>query len=159
MKHFRFSNRKANWIVLPVVLLGISKLLISCGGGQAVGSREERTLEADGLHVPDGFMIESVVAPDLVSYPMFATFDNQGRLFVIESSGKTTSTDDVLKNPTFQIRLLEDVDGDGIYDNSKVFADQIPYPMGGTFYQGSLYVTAPPNLMRFTDTDGDGVAE
>ena len=159
MKYSRINKRKTYWLLLPAVLLGISKLLISCGGGHTVGSREEQTLEADGLQVPDGFIIERVTAPGMVSYPMFATFDNQGRLFVIESSGKTTSTEDVLKNPTFQIRLLEDVDGDGVYDKSKVFADKIPYPMGGTFYQGSFYVTAPPHLMRFTDTDGDGVAD
>ena len=124
-----------------------------------VGGREEQHLEMDGLQVPDGFIIERAVAPGLVSYPMFATLDNHGRLFVIESSGKTTSTEDILENPTFQIRLLEDIDGDGVYDKSKVFADKIPYPMGGTFYRGSFYVTAPPHLMRFTDTDGDGVAD
>lgn len=111
------------------------------------------------MHVPDGFMIERAAAPNLVSFPMFATFDDQGRLFVIESSGKTTSTEDVLKNPTFLIRLLEDVNADGIFDSSKVFAERIAYPMGGTFYQGSLYVTAPPELIRFTDTDSDGVAD
>lgn len=159
MKHNRNSQRRAYWAILPVVLLGISKLLISCGGGQAVGSLEERTWEVDGLQVPDGFTIERAVATDLVSYPMFATLDNQGRLFVIESSGKTTSTEDVLKNPTFQIRLLTDVDGDGVYDESQVFADKIPYPMGGAFYRGSFYVTAPPHLLRFADTDGDGVAD
>ena len=30
--------------------------------------------------------------------------------------------------------------------------------MGAAFYQGSLYVAAPPDLLRFTDTDGDGTA-
>jgi putative membrane-bound dehydrogenase-like protein len=90
---------------------------------------------------------------------MFASFDNEGRLFVIESSGKTTSTEDVLENPTFHIRLLEDRDADGIFDKSIVYADHIPYPMGGYFYRGSLYVAAPPSLMRFTDADGDGIAE
>jgi putative heme-binding domain-containing protein len=31
--------------------------------------------------------------------------------------------------------------------------------MGGTFYQGSFFVTAPPDLIRFTDTNGDGAAD
>lgn len=159
MKLFRVMKRKVYWLVLPVAMLGISKLLTSCGGGQAVELYEEQALEVDGLQVPDGFMIERAAAPGLVTYPMFATLDNQGRLFVIESSGKTTSTEDVLKNPAFHIRLLEDMDGDGVYDKSKIFADQIPYPMGGTFYQGSFYVTAPPDLIRFMDTDDDGVAD
>ena len=133
------------------MLLGISILFTSCNKKQPAG--------ADGLRVPEGYTIERVAGPELVSYPMFASFDNQGRLFVIESSGKTTSTEDVLANPTFHIRLLEDKDSDGIFDKSVVYADHIPYPMGGYFYRGSLYVAAPPNLMRYTDADGDGIAE
>lgn len=137
--------------VILIILLGTSSLFTSC--------KQKPPAATDGLRVPEGYTIERVAGPDLLSYPMFASFDNQGRLFVIESSGKTTSTEDVLENPTFQIRLLEDMDGDGIYDKSVVYADHIPYPMGGYFYRGSLYVAAPPNLMRFTDADGDGIAE
>lgn len=113
----------------------------------------------DGLRVPEGYTIEKVADSGLLSYPMFASYDHEGRLFVFESSGKTTTTEDVLANPTFIIRILEDENGDGIFDKSKIFADKIPYPMGGTFYQGSLYVAAPPHLLRFTDTNNDGVAD
>ncbi|HRO44718.1 PVC-type heme-binding CxxCH protein [Agriterribacter sp.] len=120
---------------------------------------KKKQVITDGLRVPDGYTIEKVAGADMLSYPMFASFDNSGRLFVFESSGKTTSTEDILENPTFLIRVLEDENGDGIFDKSNVFADKIPYPMGGAFYQGSLYVAAPPNLMRLTDTDGDGVAD
>ncbi len=140
------------------ILIGIVYLLNSCSG-EKVKESSEKVSHAAGLRVPDGFVIERVVPADLVSYPYFATLDNKGRLFVIESSGKTTSTEDVLKNPTFQIRLLEDLDADGTYEKKYIFADKIPYPMGGIFYQGSFYVTAPPDLLRFTDTDGDGVAD
>ena len=148
-----YNNLKPNAFMPAIItmLLGISILFTSCNKKQPAG--------ADGLRVPEGYTIERVAGPELVSYPMFASFDNQGRLFVIESSGKTTSTEDVIANPTFHIRLLEDKDGDGIFDKSVVYADHIPYPMGGYFYRGSLYVAAPPNLMRYTDADGDGIAE
>ncbi len=140
--------------LLALFLFSISLFTMSCS------KREKATeLQGDGLHVPEGFEIFRAVPPDMVSYPMFATLDNQGRLFVIESSGKTTSTDDVLKNPTFKILLLEDNNDDGVYDNRKVFADKIAYPMGGTFYKGSFYVAAPPDLLRFRDSDNDGVAD
>ena len=139
------------YLYVSIQLLFVMFLFANCG--------KKSPVTTDGLRVPEGYTIEKVADSSLLSYPMFASFDNEGRLFVFESSGKTTSTEDVLENPTFIIRILEDEDGDGVFDKSKIFADKIPYPMGGTFYQGSLYVAAPPNLIKFTDTDGDGAAD
>lgn len=121
--------------------------------------QEESTNAFPGVHVPDGFAVEEAVPAGMVKYPMFATLDNRGRMFIAESSGETTSTEDVLENPTYFIRMLEDTDSDGVYDKSVIYADKIPYAMGGTFYQGSFYAAAPPNLLRLTDTDDDGVAD
>lgn len=123
------------------------------------GCTSKETKPVEGLKVPEGFSIENAADSGLVSYPIFAGFDNNGRLFTYESNGTTTSTEDVLKNPIFQIRILEDENGDGIFDKSTVFADNIPYAMGGAFYNGSLYVAAPPDLIRFKDTNDDGVAD
>jgi len=113
----------------------------------------------DGLKVPIGFSIERATSPGLVHYPMFASFDGNGRLFVFESDGSSPSTEDMLKKPSYFVRLLEDTDSDGIFDKSKIFADSLSYPKGGVFYRGSLYVTASPDLLRLTDTNEDGVAD
>ncbi|MGC1242980.1 MAG: PVC-type heme-binding CxxCH protein, partial [Chryseosolibacter sp.] len=134
-------------------------ILLSCSGQKTLESVKDDGANPFGATLPEGFVVEEATPPGMVSYPMFATFDLDGRLFVIESSGKTTSTEDVLANPTFQILLLQDENTDGVFDKRQVFADKIPYPMGGTFYQGSFYVTAPPDLLRFTDTDADGIAD
>ena len=115
--------------------------------------------ELDGLKAPAGFTIEHAVDPDLITYPMFATFDGQGRLFVFESDGSSPATDLMAKEPVYHIRLLEDTDGDGKFDQSKIFADSLSFPKGGVFYEGSLYVSSSPDLLRLTDTDGDGIAE
>jgi putative membrane-bound dehydrogenase-like protein len=125
----------------------------------ACETRELISGSVEGMKVPEGFVVERAVPEELVKYPMFATLDSAGRLFVAESSGQTTSTEDVLKNPTFMIRLLEDTDSDGVFDKSVVFADKLPYPMGGTFYRGSFYTAVPPDLLKLTDTDGDGIAD
>ncbi|MEX0994120.1 MAG: PVC-type heme-binding CxxCH protein, partial [Balneolaceae bacterium] len=112
------------------------------------------------MWVADGYTVEKVSGPDLTSYPMFATSDHEGRLFVFESTGPNTmSTEEMLENPSYRISILKDLTGDGVYDESKVFADSLPLPQGGYFYQGSLYVSASPDLLRLTDTTGDGVAD
>lgn len=113
-----------------------------------------------GLIVPEGFTIEPAVASSLLSYPMFASFDDLGRLFVVESTGPNTmGTEQMLKNPTYHIRLLEDTNDDGNFDKSTIYAAPIPFPKGAQFFQGSLYVAESPNLVRYTDKDGDGVSD
>jgi putative membrane-bound dehydrogenase-like protein len=125
-----------------------------------LGSTRKKPSDDSGLLVPDGFEVERVVSPELHSYPMFASFDGQGRMFVFESTEPNVKgSEHMLKEPSYHVRLLEDIDGDGIYEKSKVFAKGIPFPKGGAFFQGSLYVAESPNLTKYTDTDGDGVAD
>ncbi|MGM9511717.1 PVC-type heme-binding CxxCH protein [Larkinella sp. GY13] len=112
------------------------------------------------IRVPDGYSAEVAAGPDLVDFPMFATVDETGRLFVYESIGHVyKKTKDALDHPQFRIKLLTDTNGDGKYDKSTIYADKVGFPQGGVFYKGSLYATSAPDLIKFTDTDNDGVAD
>ncbi len=111
------------------------------------------------ISVPAGFTIERVAEPENVQYPMMAVLDDRGRLFVAESSGKNVKGRDMPKNPECRISVLEDLDGDGVYEQSKVFADKLSLPMGALWHRGSLYVASPPDFFRFDDADNDGVSE
>jgi putative membrane-bound dehydrogenase-like protein len=115
--------------------------------------------ESYTINVPPGFTIERVAAPENIQYPMMATVDDRGRLFVAESSGKNIKGKDMPDHPECRISLLEDVDGDGLYDKSKVFERDLSLPMGALWRDGSLYVASPPDFFRLDDKDGDGVAE
>src|SRR5690606_27781336 len=80
------------------------------------------------FHVLDGFEVVIAAGSNLLEYPMFATLDNQGRLFVFESIGNVyEKSEDALKDPKFRIKLLEDEDGDGLYDKSTIYADNVGF--------------------------------
>jgi putative membrane-bound dehydrogenase-like protein len=90
---------------------------------------------------------------------MFAAFDESGRLFVAESSGLDLYAEISAGTRNCRIRLLEDCDGDGCFEASKVFADGLVFPMGLAWRDGRLYVADPPELVALEDTDADGRAD
>jgi len=114
---------------------------------------------AGEIRVPEGFTLERAAAPDRAHYPMFAVLDDRGRLFVAESSGLNVSGKVMAQHPECRISVLEDVDGDGVYERGQVFADKLSLPMGALWHRGSLYVASPPDFLRLDDADGDGVSE
>ena len=106
-----------------------------------------------------GFEVERVAGPPLVNRPIVADFDEEGRLYVADSSGSNDKVEQQLKEKPHRIVRLEDKDGDGRFDTSIVFADKMMFPEGAMWLDGSLYVAAPPSIWKLTDTDGDGVAD
>ncbi len=115
--------------------------------------------EEPRVTVPEGFVIEKVAGPPLVDRPIMAGFDDEGNLYVGDSSGVNLKFEDLLKGPPHRIVKLADTDGDGRFDKSTVFADKMTFPMGALWHRGSLYVCAPPSVWKLTDTDGDGAAD
>ncbi|MGH7943895.1 MAG: PVC-type heme-binding CxxCH protein [Opitutaceae bacterium] len=111
------------------------------------------------LSVPEGFTVEQVAGPPLVNRPISIAFDPQGRLYATDSSGLSERADKQFAEKPHRIVRLEDRDGDGRFDHSIVFAEKMMFPQGALFYEGSLYVAAPPHLWKLTDTNDDGVAD
>ena len=117
------------------------------------------SLPQGSLTVPAGFEIRLVAGPPMVNRPIAADFDEQGRLYVTDSSGSNDKVEKQLEEKPHRIVRLEDRDGDGVYDTSHVFADRMMLPEGAMWFDGSLYVAAPPSIWKLTDTDDDGVAD
>ncbi|HZF00185.1 MAG TPA: PVC-type heme-binding CxxCH protein, partial [Planctomycetota bacterium] len=115
--------------------------------------------EAPPFEVPENYTIELVAGPPLVERPIMACFDEQGRLYVADSAGVNLKGSDLIKDPPHRIRVLEDTDGDGRFDTSKVWADKLVFPQGLLWHQGALYCTSPPSFWKLEDTDGDGVCD
>ena len=139
------------WTVQAVLML----FLASCS--PLIG----KTIELNGqsFQLAEGFELTIAAAPPLVYRPIAADFDDQGRLYVAESSGSNASVHEQLKTKPHSIFRLEDVDGDGRYDRRTVFADRMMFPEGAMWLDGSLYVAAPPSIWKLTDTDNDGKAD
>lgn len=111
------------------------------------------------LTVPDNFVVEQVAVPPVVHRPINMAFDEAGALYVTDSSGANERPVQQLSNPTHKVLRLVDKDRDGRFESHTVFADRLPFPEGTMWLDGSLYVAAPPVIWKFTDTDGDGVAD
>jgi len=111
------------------------------------------------LRVPRDFTITLAAGEPLVRFPMFACFDDEGRLYVAESSGRDLYAG--LRDLTRDclVSRLEDTDGDGRFDTATVFQDRVTFPMGLAWREGRLYLADPPDLVALTDTNGDGRAD
>ncbi|MGH8018463.1 MAG: PVC-type heme-binding CxxCH protein, partial [Opitutaceae bacterium] len=107
--------------------------------------------------VKRGFKLELAAHEPQVRDPIAISFDENGRMFVCEMIDYPGQRD--VDPHLGRISLLEDEDGDGFYETSKVFADDLPWPTGLIWANGGLFVGATPDIWRFEDHDGDGRAE
>ncbi len=139
--------------------MNMGRLVMAGLLGTGTLSAAEGVVNGHRFTVPDGFTVELAAGTNLVQRPVSASFDDQGRLYVTDSSGSNEAPEKQLQNPDHRVLRLTDIDGDGIFDQSMVFADQVMFPQGCLWHGGSVYVAAPPSIWKFTDTDGDGVAD
>jgi putative membrane-bound dehydrogenase-like protein len=118
--------------------------------------RAEATFEV--LH---GFRMELVAAEPLVASPVDVAYDEDGRAYVVEMRDYPYPEEKNAEPKEFPgtVRLLEDRDGDGRFDNATVFADQLAWPTSACCWKGGVFVAAAPDIWYFKDTDGDRRAD
>ena len=141
----------AGWIVIAAVFLSLAS--------RGAQPQPHQSGSDPGFTVPAGFEVERVAGPPLVDRPIVADFDDEGRLYVADSSGSNDRVERQLADRPHRIVRLEDTNGDGRFDRSVVFADGMMLPEGTMWFDGSLYVAAPPSIWKLTDTNADGVAD
>ncbi|MBL8814683.1 MAG: alpha/beta fold hydrolase [Planctomyces sp.] len=113
---------------------------------------------ADALKTFDvlpGFHLEQTAAEPVVVDPVAMSFDEEGRLFVVEMRDYSEQADEKLG----RVRVLLDDDRDGRYESSHVYADGLSWPTAVICFDGGVFVGAPPHVYYLKDNDGDFQAE
>jgi putative membrane-bound dehydrogenase-like protein len=136
---------------IAFLLLLFAGLAAGCGKPGPPYSPDEALKK---FQLPKGFRIELVASEPQIVDPVAMAFDEDGRLYVVEMRDYPVSD-----QPLSRIKLLEDRDGDGRYEYSTVFAENLHFANGVMPWKKGVLVTSAPDILYFEDTDGDGRAD
>src|SRR5687768_10201818 len=124
-------------------LLGIGFWLAACNNGDNTKSSKESdslairekfavsaVLDAktaiSHMEVEKGLEVQLVAAEPLVTVPVTMTFDEKGRMWVVEMTGYMPDTSGTGEDiPNGKVVILEDTDRDGMADKREVFMDSL----------------------------------
>lgn len=140
-------------------------------------SPEEATLAFD---VPNDLQVELVLSEPQIAQPLFMSWDASGRLWVMEYrqypeiAGVNMVSRDVYLRSVYdsipkppphgvpgrdRISIHEDTDGDGIPDQHKTFIDGLNLASSFAIGRGGVFVTNPPYLLFYADSNRDDVPD
>ncbi|MEX1240082.1 MAG: PVC-type heme-binding CxxCH protein [Cyclobacteriaceae bacterium] len=149
---------KQSTILLASVLL----LVLSCSEKKTTDEHSLETSLAD-LKVYNGLEVALFASEPMFSNPTNISIDSRGRVWVCEAYNYRNQLNP--KNPVKEegdrIMILEDTDGDGAADESKVFyqGTDVNAALGICVLGNKVYVSCSPNVFVFTDENGDDVPD
>ncbi len=172
---------------LPKELAGnddVQQYIEKFPGRGAVGDPNSKPLSAaesiKTFKVPDDLVIETVLSEPIVAQPLHISFDERGRMWVVQylqypfpAGLKVIKYDEHLravfdKTPLppphgdkgrDKITIHEDTDGDGTYDKHKTFVDGLNIATSCAVGRGGVWVLNPPYLLFYPDKDKDDVPD
>lgn len=110
------------------------------------------------FHLHPDFRIELVAAePDVID-PVDVAFDLDGKLWVVEMSDYPNGPGEAHPGLS-RIRVLTDMDGDGLYSQPITFAEKLLFANGLMFWKDGVLVTTDGKLQWMRDVDGDGACD
>jgi putative membrane-bound dehydrogenase-like protein len=168
-----FSKRPA---VAPFLALVALAVLASSAAAQALSPEEA----LKHFKTAEGFDVELFAAEPLVRQPVTITFDDRGRMWVIQylqypnpaglrpvevDRYLRTKYDRVPEPPPHgpqgkdKITILEDTDGDGRVDRAKDFVTGLNLASALALGNGGVYVGQAPYLLFYPDRNRDDVPD
>jgi mono/diheme cytochrome c family protein/glucose/arabinose dehydrogenase len=153
--------RQFNFIVLALTCFG----LYSCNSDVSRGNQgpsPEKTPEQERatFQLAPGLKIELVASEPMVQDPVVITFDPDGRLWIVEMRGFMPDIDGKGENQRVgRISILEDADGDGRMDASKIYIDSLIMPRAVSLVPGGALIVEDMSLWLTQDLNGDDKAD
>lgn len=129
------------------------------GAESAYDPNAPKVVPVDLFAVPEGLEVTVWATTPMLQNPTNIDFDAAGRLYVAEGvnyrgkGGRRPEGD--------RIVILEDSDASGSADKSSVFVQEkdLASPLGVAVLDGRIIVSQPPDLLVYTDKNGDGKIE
>lgn len=110
-----------------------------------------------GMKFVQGFQAELIAAEPELHQPVAFAIDERGRLWVAEAYGYPN------RQPEGQgkdrIVILEDKDGDGVFETKKTFAEKLNLVSGLEVGFGGVWIGAAPHLLFIPDKNRDDVPD
>ncbi|MBI0398453.1 c-type cytochrome [Cyclobacterium marinum] len=104
--------------------------------------------------------VQLVAAEPLIEDPVFTSFDEVGRLWVVEMRGFMNTIDGHNEQaPNGRISILEDINGDGEMDKKTIYLDSLILPRALAIVSNGALVAENMALWWTQDLDGDLVAD
>ena len=122
-------------------------------GGIIIGTATPKAA-SNGIDHHENISLELFAKEPMVVDPVAISFAANGDAFVVEMRDYPYGIDGKGK-PGGTIRLLRDLDGDGVADESHVFADGLSFPTSVMAWRSGILVTAPPQILYLEDTNND----
>jgi putative membrane-bound dehydrogenase-like protein len=108
---------------------------------------------AKAMTVPDGFKVTLFAGEPDVVQPIAFTFDDRGRMWVVECLSYPKWSKDGKGGD--RVIILEDTDGDGVHDKKTVFLDDGVNLSGIELGFGGVWLCSSPNLVFVPILEGD----
>ncbi|HLN30529.1 MAG TPA: PVC-type heme-binding CxxCH protein [Gemmataceae bacterium] len=132
------------------------------------------------MKLPEGFQVKLVASEPEVRQPVSMSFDDRGRLWVVQylqyptpAGLKPVKVDQYLRTVydrvpeppprgpkgADKITIFEDVHGDGHYRKVRDFVTGLNLASGMAIGHGGVYVVQPPYLLFYPDRNGDDIPD
>lgn len=142
-----------------ILLCCLCLLPCACDNGPSPPQSPAQALQSFHL-ADDDITIELVAAEPLVQDPVAITFDEGGRLWVVEMLSFMQDIDGTGENDRIgRVSVLFDDDGDGQMDRSQVFLDSLLLPRAIGLVKGGVLIAENIPLWYVEDLDGDFKAD